>query len=111
MRWYDMEQRLREEIREAYGNGEFATNSDDALCKIVDGLVPVYTGDLLRLALDRLELATAEPEVYAFNGKHTAVNAIAANTYYDLLIAGQEYLEELEDGEEDKDDEEPACRA
>jgi len=101
-----MEQRLREEIREAYDNGELATNSDDALCEIVDGLVPVYTGDLLRLALDRLELATAEPEVYAFDGEHTAVNAIAANTYYDLLIAGQEYLEELEAGEEDEDDEE-----
>jgi len=111
MTWHELEQRLHEDIKEAYDNGELAGDTDDMLCKIVDGLVPVYTGDLLRLALDRLELATAEPEVYAFNGKHTAVNAIAANTYYDLLIAGQEYLEELEAGEEDKDDEEPACRA
>ena len=53
--------------------------------EIVDGMVPVYNADLLRLALDDLWLATSEPEIGpAFDGRPTAVNIIAANVYENL---------------------------
>jgi hypothetical protein len=44
--------------------------------------VPIYTGDLLRLAADNLQLATDEPELGpAFDGTPTPVNIIAANVF------------------------------
>ena len=57
----------------------------DIAHEIVDGMVPVYTANLLRLALDDLWLASTVPEIgSAFDGTSTAVNIIAANVYEEL---------------------------
>lgn len=57
----------------------------DAIHEIADTSVPVYTGDLLRLAAENLALATDDPECGpAFDGSPTPVNIIAANVYEHL---------------------------
>ena len=54
----------------------------DAIHEIADGAVPVYTGDLMELAANNLELATNTPELGpAFDGEPTPVNIIAANVF------------------------------
>ena len=67
---------------------------EDILHETADSHIPVYTSDLLEVALDDLTLAAREPEILAFDGQATAVNAIAGNLYDDLLELGYQWLEE-----------------
>lgn len=60
----------------------------------VDSTIPVYHYDILEVALSETTLATYVPEIFAFNGEHTAVNAIAGNIYSELLETGNKWLEE-----------------
>lgn len=54
----------------------------DAIHEIADSSVPVYTYDLMELAMDNFDLVTQEPSMGpAFDGKQTAINIIAANVY------------------------------
>ena len=92
---YDLEQEVRESIR------EWATDNPDnddidydgSLHEIVDGAVPLYTGDLMQLAAENISLATDEPELGpAFDGSPTPVNIVAANIYEHLSnIAWEEW--------------------
>jgi hypothetical protein len=64
---------------------EFGPRQDephDVIHEIADGAIPVYTSDLLRLAAENNDMATATPELGpAFDGKPTPVNIIAANLF------------------------------
>lgn len=74
----------------------------DAIFEIADSSVPVYTGDLLRLAAEHLFLATEEPELGpAFDGAPTPVNIIAANVFAHVEEALWEAWRALDDEEDD----------
>lgn len=82
----------------------------DQIFEITDSSVPVYTGDLLRLAADNLHLATDEPELGPangcnFDGTPSPVNIIAANVFEHIEAALWEAWREMED-EETEDEEE-----
>jgi len=84
---------VKENIKEAY---ECDSGADpyEMAHEVADGLVPVYTYDLLMMAADDLMLATVEPENGpAFDGSPTPVNIIAANIYDRLY---EEAWEELQ---------------
>jgi hypothetical protein len=68
----------------------------DTITEIADSSVPVYNSDLLKLAADNLWLGTDAPEIYAFDGSHTPVNAIAGNVYEHVEAKLHEAYEELE---------------
>ena len=54
----------------------------DVIHEIADSCVPIYNADLLQIACDDFEIATAEPESGpAFDGTPTPLNIIAANVY------------------------------
>jgi len=67
---------------------------DDIATEIADSFVPVMTYDLLEIAQNDLWLATNEPEMMAFSGKNTAVNAIAGNIYAELIEIASDWLNE-----------------
>lgn len=93
MRLYDLEQSL---LRTLEDNKEDILKSeypDDDIREFVDSEMPVYNSELLEIALDDLWLSVEEPEVYAFDGVHNAVNAIAGNLYNHLLEKANEWLE------------------
>ena len=53
----------------------------DLIHDIADNNVPVMTSELLRYAINHIDFATCTPEILAFDGGTTAVNAIAGNMY------------------------------
>ena len=91
----ELRQHARENLDEAreYGIAEIA----DTVHEIADGLVPIYTSDLMQLAADNLDLATDTPELGpAFDGSPTPANIVAANVYEWLTAEVWEYASELE---------------
>lgn len=69
----------------------------DVIHEIADGSVPVYTSELLRLAAESNELATATPELGpAFDGSPTPVNIIAANVFEAIETALWEEWQRIE---------------
>lgn len=85
------------EWREEHPDDEEA---HDAIHEIADGQVPVYSGDLLRLAAEHLHLATDEPELGpAFDGSPTPVNVIAANVFEHIEVALWEAWQTMGDEE------------
>ena len=84
MTLYDLERDAIAELRD-WRTEHPHEEPHDAIHEIADSSVPVYTGDLLRLAAENLQLATEEPECGpAFDGSPTPVNIIAANVYAHL---------------------------
>jgi len=80
----------------------------DAIHEIADTSVPVYTGDLLRLAAENLHLATDEPELGPangsnFDGTNSPINIIAANIFEHIESALWDAWEEIEKGVDDDD--------
>jgi hypothetical protein len=76
-----------DEYTESDDDGELYLNGElgDIAHEIADGLVPVYTSDLMQLAADNINLATNEPELgAAFDGSPTPANIVAANVYEEL---------------------------
>lgn len=65
----------------------------DIISEYIDSEMPIYHWIYLELAMDRVDLATIEPDIYGFNGKHTAINAIAGNVYLDLEETAYEWRE------------------
>ena len=53
----------------------------DLIHDIADNNVPVMTSDLLRYAINHIDFAICQPEILAFDGNPTAINAIAGNMY------------------------------
>ncbi len=67
---------------------------DDVVHEIADGMVPVYTYDIMHCATTDNALATDVPELGpCFDGAPTPVNIIAANIYERILDALREHLE------------------
>lgn len=91
----ELRQYARENLDEAreYGISEIS----DTVHEIADGLVPVYTSDLMSLAAEHLNFAVDEPELGpAFDGTPTPANIVAANIYEWLTAELWEYASELE---------------
>jgi len=84
----------KEELKDNFKGAQYPT---DIIHEIADNSVPVYNYDLLKLACEDLSLGCDEPEFYAFDGKKTAVNAIAANVYQKISSELFQYLLELQD--------------
>ena len=85
MKLYDLEKSLIEDLQ---GNIEDIRDNkypDDVIREYVDSAVPVMNYDLLKMASDELWLGVEEPEIMAFDGTNTAVNAIAGNIYAHLM--------------------------
>ena len=54
--------------------------------EIAEAVIPVYTVDLLKLAINDIELAISEPDVDpAYNDKYSPVSIIAANLYCKIV--------------------------
>ncbi len=70
---------------------------DDLIRGIVDSFIPLMTHDLLEVAQSELWLAVDEPEIMAFGGENSAVNAIAGNLYDHLFEIALEWLDEKSD--------------
>ena len=94
-----------EELRDWHADHQGEDEPHDAIHEIADSAVPVYTGDLLRLAAENIALAVDEPELGpAFDGTPTPVNIIAANIYEHIEAVLWEAWREMLDEEEDDDD-------
>ena len=90
------------ELRQWHADNPEATEPHDAIFEIADNAVPIYTGDLLRLAAENLQLATDEPELGpAFDGKPTPVNIIAANVFEHVEAALWAAWQEDEEADDD----------
>jgi hypothetical protein len=100
----------REELRQrwAYYRDEFGPHYDDpgdVIYEIADGAVPVYTRELLELALDDVSLATDTPEFGpAFDGSPTPANVIAANVYESICADLWEAWNALKSNETDAEE-------
>ena len=58
-------------------------NSDviDSAHDVADSNTPIYTADLLRVALDDISLASEVPEVICYDGKPSTINILSAVIY------------------------------
>lgn len=93
----DLEKNVREEVREMKEELLEAQYPEDQLTEIADGWVPIYTYELLQYASNNLWLAVEEPEIYAFTGEKTPVNAIAGNIYERLSRIAREEWEKIKE--------------
>ena len=82
---YDWEEIGWENLEESDIDAELSTfmNSDviDSAHDVADSNTPIYTADLLRVALDDISIATDVPEVLCYDGKPTVVNILSAVIY------------------------------
>jgi len=78
---------------------------DEKLNEIVDSNVPIYNYDIVKCALENIDLVLEVPEFMAFGGETTPLNGIAANLYNKLYNEGLEMVDdligELEDNQEE----------
>lgn len=92
----DLLRYVEENVKEAF---EYSPDADpsEVAHEVADGLVPVYTSDLLQIAaLDDMNLAVTEPECGpAYDGSPTPVNIIAANIYERLNEEAWEVIRKL----------------
>lgn len=88
--FYDLEKEVREAVREAREDLLNSEYPEDLILEIVDAAIPIYNSDLLAVAIDNSDLAVEEPEVFAFGGKHTAINAIAGRLFEKLYGTAME---------------------
>lgn len=93
----DLRRRARAEVGERYG--DLDSEPDDYISEIADGLVPVYTYDLMMYAANNLDLATMTPEILAFDGEASAVNCVAGAIYEELREAAQAEYESLHEAD------------
>lgn len=102
----ELEQDIRQEAEEcdlAPFGGMTHEAACDAAHELADCGIPVYTGDLMELAAQEIELATDEPELGpAFDGSPTPVNIVAANVFERLYAVAYEVLHERLDEEDDE---------
>ena len=90
---YKMKKDALEELKESLR--DYPDQDDnDRIFEIADSSIPIYTGDILQLAADNINLAIVEPEIGpTFDGTSTPVNIITANIYEEIL---QELWSELD---------------
>ena len=93
--WYELEKQLRQEVRDNAVELMQDAYPEDRLAEIVDCSVPIYTSELMELAADNLDLAVRSPEILAFDGECSAVNAVAGNVYEEPSMAAADEWESL----------------
>lgn len=104
MNLYQIIRDAQQELRDWREDHPDEDEPHDAIFEIADSSVPVYTGDLLRLAAENIALATAEPELGpAFDGSPTPVNVIAANVFEAIQEALWEEWQTILDEEAEAD--------
>ena len=86
LKMHILKETIEESIKDAMEE-EWYDDIEDGLHEIIDSHMPIYTYEILQYALDEPGLAIEEPEIYAFDGKHNAVNAILGNIYEDQYAA------------------------
>ena len=78
-------------------------DAGDAIFEIADSNTPVYTYDILQLAMDNWEIGTVEPDIGpAFDGSPTPVNIAAANIFEAIEAALWECWREYEDADDEE---------
>jgi len=98
---YELKKNLCEEIRESASELLREAYPEDQITEMVDSSVPIYTSDLMQLAADYPVLATAEPEIIAFDGTSTPVNIVAGNVYEALMVEAMDEWQRIKDEAED----------
>ncbi len=84
-------------------NSDCDPTYDGTLHEFADGSVPVYTGDLMQLAANNIDLVTVTPELGpAFDGEPTPVNIVAANVYEAIINGLHEAWREIEEEREEE---------
>ena len=109
MTLYELERDAIAELREWRLDHPDDDEPHDAIFEIADTSVPVYTADLLRLAVDNLALATNDPVLGPasgcnFDGTPSPVNIIAANVFEHLEAKLWEAWQTMQEEEDDDDD-------
>jgi hypothetical protein len=89
---YDLKKSLLQTLEDNKAEILNSKYPEDLISEYVDGEIPVYTGRLLEIALSDLWLAVDEPEMYGFDGKPTAINAIVGNIYSELHEEASNWL-------------------
>jgi len=101
VKMHKLKEAIKESIKEAIEN-DLYDDIEDGLHEIVDSHMPIYTYEILEYALDQPWLATGEPDIYAFDGKKNAVNAILGNIYDEQYAAAVLAYATLKKEKEDK---------
>lgn len=94
---FRLEQEVRKEIRDNATELLREVYPEDTITEYVDSSVPVYNSTLLELAASNNSLALDEPEILAFDGTATPINAIAGNIYERLSEVANEEWESIKD--------------
>ena len=96
---------MAEAIEEALGSLDnsdlgmaFRDGFSDEIHEQADGLVPIYTQDLIDCAAETTWLLTEAPEIDANNG----LDCIRFNIYAELYLAGYEAVVAFKDNDEDE---------
>ena len=105
----ELENDAIQELKE-WAIDNYPDDPGDVINEIADSYVPVYNHDILRLAVDNINLALNEPELGpAFDGSPTPINIIAANIYeyieQALYDAWNDIEEEINDNYGEDEDE------
>ena len=100
MSLHNLRQQVRQEIRFLFHGLPRPEVENAELHELIESFMPVYTADLLELVQMDQSLALNEPEFFAYNGRPTPMNALAANIFDHLIQEAEDerhaMLEELE---------------
>ena len=75
--WESLEDRDIEAELSTFMNNDVIDSAHD----VADSNTPIYTADLLRVALDDISIASDVPEVLCYDGKPTVINILSAVIY------------------------------
>ena len=88
MRLFDLEKWSLEDFQSEFFKENLETDDDEAydlLCEIANSRVPIYTSDILEVALNDLRLAYDTPEYLGSNCKASPISMIQSNIYEHLI--------------------------
>lgn len=84
---YELEQSALEEFQSKFFEEEWDTDDDEAsdiISEIADGRIPIYTYEVLEVAMSNLRLACDSPKIYGWDWKPSPSELIQANIYEHL---------------------------
>jgi len=93
-------QKLRKDSVELFKsrlNEIWASDQDtvsDIIHEVADNIIPVYTREILEVALSNLDLACSKSELWPAFWNDIPVNHIISNIYEDISIELQEWFNE-----------------
>ncbi|MHA1979118.1 MAG: hypothetical protein ACW98I_19595 [Candidatus Hodarchaeales archaeon] len=91
-RLLELEGIVKDQIKEEYKNH---MDESEMIHSIVDSSIPAYHSDVINIASDNIDFYLTEPEIWAYDGKHTPLNGIVGNLFAHLETIAYKYLEEL----------------